>query len=104
MQIVTYKHSLNETHNSVLENNQLKGREPLKYVFLYQPDSPTKLIDCTTLNSNEMHVLSAIKITLSQSRRERLNEMNMWVIEYRISSDRGWRMRIAISVQPQLGL
>lgn len=69
-QIVTNTHSLNETHNSVVENKQLKGRQPLKYVLLYQPDSPTKLTDSSTFNSNEMHVPGAIKMTLSQSRRE----------------------------------
>lgn len=46
------------------------------------------------LNSDEMHVLKSIKMTLSQSRRERLKEMNVWVIEYRMSNDRGWRMRL----------
>lgn len=40
------------------------------------------------LNSDEMHVLKSIKMTLSQSRSERLKEMNVWVIEYRMSSDR----------------
>lgn len=93
-----------DSYNNVLENNQLKGRQPLKCVFLYHPDSPTKRIDSSTLNSNEMHVLGAIKMTLSQSRRERWKEMNIWVIEYRKSDDSGWRTRIAISVHSRLGL
>lgn len=51
-------------------------------------------MDSSMLNSDEMHVLKSIKMTLSQSRSERLKEMNVWVIEYRMSSDREWRMRL----------
>lgn len=66
VQIVTYTHSLNETLIIVCWRT-MKRKGSLKYVFLYQPDSPKKkkLIDSSTLNLNEMHVLGAIKMTLS---------------------------------------